>query len=221
MIQTGFVTGDGKTYYYNNLVRAKGFTKIGEDYYFFNASSGVMQCDVTLWVSGSNAYGVAAGYYTFQADGTMYIPDPNGEKKVEQKNGSLYFTIDGVNQTNGLNELNGEYYYANANGTLAVNTVVYISTFNDLIAPGAGYFGFDTEGKMIQTGFVTGGGKTYYYNNLFRAKGFTKVGEDYYFFNASSGVMQCNKSLWVSGSNSYGVKGDAYYFGADGKWNSN
>ena len=217
MVKTGFVTGGGNTYHYKELVRAKGFTKIGDDYYFFNASSGAMQCEKTLWVSGSNAYGVTAGYYTFQADGTMYVPNPNGPKAIVKKDGALYFTIDGVNQTNGLNELDGEYYYANTNGALAVNTVVYISVFNDLIAPGAGYFAFDAEGKMVKTGFVTGGGNTYYYDNLVRAKGFTKIGDDYYFFNASSGVMQRNKSLWVSGNNAYGIKGGTYYFGADGK----
>ena len=218
MIKTGFVTApNGYVYYYSNAVRAKGFTKLGENYYFFNASSGVMQCDKTLWVGGSNPYGIASGYYYFQANGSMYVPDPNGPKAIVEKNGKLYFTIDGVNQTNGLNELDGEYYYANPNGTLAVNTVVYISRFNDLMAPGAGYFSFDAEGKMVKTGFVTApNGYVYYYSNAVRAKGFTKLGENYYFFNASSGVMQCDKTLWVGGSNPYGIASGYYYFQANG-----
>ena len=99
-----------------------------------------------------------------------------------------------------------------------MNKVVWISNFNDLIAPGKGYFGFDTEGKLIKTGFVKGDdGYTYYYNDLVRAKGFTKIGDDYYFFNASSGKMSVNTKLWVSGSNPYGIKGASYQFGADGK----
>ena len=37
----------------------------------------------------------------------------------------------------------------------------------------------DNDGKMVQTGFVTGGdGYTYYYDNLVRTKGFTKIGND-------------------------------------------
>ena len=93
-----------------------------------------------------------------------------------------------------------------------------MSKFNDLIAPGSGYFGFDAEGKLIKNGFVQGtNGYTYYYQDLVRTKGFTKLGDDYYFFNAGSGAMQCDKSLWVSGSNSYGIKSGTYYFGADGK----
>ena len=126
--------------------------------------------------------------------------------------------MDGANQTNGLNELDGEYYYANPNGTLAVSTVVYVSKFNDLIAPGKGYFAFDAEGKLVKTGFVTGtNGQTFYYENLVRAKGFTKVGEKYYYFNAGSGAMQCNVTLWVGGSNAYGVQKGYYYFGSDGQ----
>ena len=101
-----------------------------------------------------------------------------------------------------------------------VSNAIWISTFNDLIAPGSGYFAFDAEGKMIKTGFVTGGGSTYYYEDLVRIKGFTKVGEDYYFFNAGSGVMQCDTTLWVGGSNPYGIKAGYYYFDVDGKMNA-
>ena len=177
-----------------------------------------MQCDKTLWVAGSNSYGIASGYYYFQADGSMYVPDPNGEKKIVEKDGKLYLTIDGVNQTNGLNELNGEYYYANTNGTLAVNTVVYMSKFNDLIAPGNGYFAFDAEGKLVKTGFVdASNGYRYYYNDLVRAKGLAKIGDDYYFFNTGSGAMSVDAKIWVGGNNAYGLKSGYYNFGSDGK----
>ena len=217
LITTGFVKGtNGYTYYYNELVRAKGFTQIGEDFYFFNAGSGAMMTDATLWV-GSNAYGIEGGYYYFQADGTMYVPDPNGPKQIVEKNGKLYFTIDGVNQTNGLNELDGEYYFANPNGTLAVNTVVYMDNFNGLIAPGNGYFAFDAEGKLIKTGFVKApNGHTYYYEDLVRIKGLYKIGDDYYLFNAGNGSMSVNATMWV-GSNAYGIPGGSYRFDSEGK----
>ena len=217
LIKTGFVTGDGATYYYEDLVRIKGFYKIGEHYYAFNTGSAKMFQDATTWVAGSNPYGIKAGYYYFQADGTMYVPDPNGPKAIVEENGKLYFTVDGVKQTNGLNELDGEYYYANANGTLTTNSTIWISNFNDLIAPGNGYFAFDADGKLIKTGFVTGGGSTYYYEDLVRVKGFYKIGEDYYAFNTGSAKMFQDATTWVSGSNPYGIKSGNYYFGADGK----
>ena len=211
LVKTGFVTGGGLTYYYNDLVKAKGFTKVGEDYYFFNQGSGSMMTG-TLWVAGG--YGVAPGYYTFMEDGKMYIPDPNGEKAIVERGGKLYFTIDGMDQKNGLNELDGEYYYATANGALTVNASIWISTFNDLIAPGGGWFAFDAEGKLVKTGFASGGGLTYYYDDLVRCKGFTKVGEDYYFFNQGSGSMMTG-TLWVAGG--YGVAPGYYTFMEDGK----
>ena len=40
----------------------------------------------------------------------------------------------------------------------SMNSTIRITEFNDLIAPGSGYFAFDGEGKLIKTGFVTGGG---------------------------------------------------------------
>ncbi|MBQ9967411.1 MAG: phosphodiester glycosidase family protein [Oscillospiraceae bacterium] len=214
LIRTGFVTGGGLTYYYQDLVKAKGFTKVGEDYYFFNQGSGSMMTG-TLWISGSNAYGVAEGYYTFMADGKMYIPDPNGAKAIVERNGSLYFTIDGVDQKNGLNELDGEYYYATSSGKLAVSTNMWLSSFNDLIAPGAGWFAFDADGRLVKTGFAAGGGYTYYYIDLVRAKGLTKIGEDFYFFNKGSGSMMTG-NLWID-SNAYGVSVGTHTFGADGK----
>ena len=68
--ERAFVIGGGSTYYYKDLVRVKGFTKIGEDYYFFNAGSGKMFVNTSLWV-GANDYGIPQGYYKFGADGKM------------------------------------------------------------------------------------------------------------------------------------------------------
>ena len=140
----GFIEDHGCTYYYVDGAMAKGFTKIGEDYYFFNASSGKMYKDATLWV-GDNAYGVIAGRHYFGADGKMEADQP----------------------------LNG---------------------------------------------FVEDHGYTYYYIDGVMAKGFTKIGEDYYFFNASSGKMYKDVNLWV-GDNAYGVSTGMHYFDAEGKMN--
>ena len=58
----------------------------------------------------------------------MYIPDlVNGEKKVIEENGNLYFTIDGFVQKGGLYELDGDYYYAKTDGTLYRNITVCVT----------------------------------------------------------------------------------------------
>ncbi len=213
LIMTGFVTGDGKTYYYAGGVRAKGLTKIGEDYYFFNAGSGMMYKDATMWVP-ANSYGVEPGMHYFNAEGKMFVPNvETGVKKIVAENGKLYFTIDGVKMTNGLYELDGAYYFAWYDGTLVTNGSAYVETS---LLSGNGWYSFGADGKLIMTGFVTGSGKTYYYADGVRAKGLTKIGEDYYFFNAGSGMMYKDATMWVP-ANSYGIEPGMHSFGADGK----
>ena len=213
LIMTGFVTGNGKTYYYADGVRAKGLTKIGEDYYFFNAGSGMMYKDANMWVP-ANDYGVEPGMHYFDADGKMFVPDTvNGKRATVAENGKLYFTIDGVKMVNGLYELDGAYYFARYDGTLVTNGSAYVETTE---LSGNGWYGFGADGKLIMTGFVTGNGKTYYYADGVRAKGLTKIGEDYYFFNAGSGMMYKDANMWVP-ANSYGVEPGMHYFDAEGK----
>ena len=218
LIKTGFVNGsDGYTYYYNNTVLALGFTKIGGDYYLFNSYSGKMYKDATMWV-GSNDYGIASSLYYFGADGKMSVPDTeNGKKAIVEKDGRLYFTIDGAYMTSGLYELDGEYYYVQNNGELAANKTAWVDNKNGLIPEKGNWYAFDESGKLIKTGFVNGSdGYTYYYNNTVLALGFTKIGDDYYIFNSYSGKMYKNATMWV-GSNDYGIASSLYYFGADGK----
>ena len=218
LIKTGFVNGsDGYTYYYNNTVLALGFTKIGGDYYLFNSYSGKMYKDATMWV-GSNDYGIASSLYYFGADGKMSVPDTeNGKKSIVEKDGKLYFTIDGAYMTSGLYELDGEYYYVQNNGELAANKTVWVDNKNGLIPEKGNWYAFDESGKLIKTGFVNGSdGYTYYYNNTVLALGFTKIGGDYYLFNSYSGKMYKDATMWV-GSNDYGIASSLYYFGADGK----
>ena len=210
----GFVRAGEDTYYYRDGVLVTGFTKIGDDYYLFNGNSGKMYKDANMWV-GKNTYGVEPGMHYFGADGKMFVPNlETGVRKIVEENGNLYFTIDGVKMVGGLYELDGAYYYAQNNGELAVNCSAYVGT--ELLAKD-GWYGFDEEGKLLMTGFVEGGdGFTYYYNGGMRAKGFTKIGNDYYIFNTYSGKMYKGADIWVP-ANDYGVEGGMHHFNADGK----
>ena len=213
MVIDGFVDINGGTYYFVKGECAKGLTKIGEDYYFFNAGSGMMYKDANMWVP-ANSYGVEPGMHYFDADGKMFVPDTvNGKRAIVAENGKLYFTIDGVKMVNGLYELDGAYYFARYDGTLVTNGSAYVETTE---LSGNGWYGFGADGKLIKTGFVTGNGKTYYYADGVRAKGLTKIGEDYYFFNAGSGMMYKDANMWVP-ANSYGVEPGMHYFGAEGR----
>ena len=211
----GFVEVNGDMYYYyEDCTLAKGFTKIDNAYYIFNINSGKMYKDANMWVP-ANDYGVKPGMHYFDADGKMVVPNlETGVRKIVEENGNLYFTIDGVKMVGGLYELDGAYYYAQNNGELAAGKSVYVDT--ELLS-GNGWYYFGTDGKFVKTGFVTGGGKTFYYADGVRAKGLTKIGEDYYFFNTGSGMMYKDAHMWVAGNNDYGFVGGMYYFGTDGK----
>ena len=209
----GFVEYGGFTYYYDNGTLAKGFTKIGDDYYFFNAASGKMYKDIELWVGG-NEYGIEAGLHYFGSDGKMLVQDvENGAREIVEKDGKLYLMIDKSTAPEGLYEIDGEYYYAQAYGVLAVDKGIYATTE---LLDGTGWYRFGADGKLIKNGFADCGGYTFYFTDGIRAKGFTKIGDDYYIFNAYSGKMYKNANMWVS-SNDYGIKGGLHYFGEDGK----
>ena len=209
----GFVEYGGFTYYYDNGTLAKGFTKIGDDYYFFNAASGKMYKDIELWVGG-NEYGIEAGLHYFGSDGKMLVQDvENGAKEIVEKDGKLYLMIDKSAAPEGLYEIDGEYYYAQAYGVLAVDKEIYATTE---LLDGTGWYRFGADGKLIKNGFADCGGYTFYFTDGIRAKGFTKIGDDYYIFNAYSGKMYKNANMWV-GSNDYGIKVGLHYFGEDGK----
>ena len=119
--------------------------------------------------------------------------------------------------TNGLNELDGDLYYAQTSGELARGTAIWASQKNGLI-PEKGYWRyFDENGKLLRTGFVTGGdGCTYHYTDDVLDCGFTRIDGEYYMFNANSGKMYSDATMWV-GENNYGIEGGMYYFDADGK----
>ena len=209
----GFVEYGGFTYYYDNGTLAKGFTKIGDDYYFFNAASGKMYKDIELWVGG-NEYGIEAGLHYFGSDGKMLVQDvENGAREIVEKDGKLYLMIDKSTAPEGLYEIDGEYYYAQAYGVLAVDKEIYATTE---LLDGTGWYRFGADGKLIKNGFADCGGFTFYFTDGIRAKGFTKIGDDYYIFNAYSGKMYKNANMWVS-SNDYGIKSGLHYFGEDGK----
>ena len=213
MIINGFVEYNGFTYYYDNGKLAKGFTKIGDDYYIFNTYSGKMYKDANMWV-GDNQYGIEGGMYYFNETGKMVLPDvENGEKRIVEKDGKLYLMIDKSLAPEGLYEVDGEYYYAQTNGLLAVDKAIYATTE---LLDGTGWYRFGADGKLIKNGFADCGGFTFYFTDGIRAKGFTKIGDDYYIFNAYSGKMYKNANMWVS-SNDYGIKGGLHYFGEDGK----
>ncbi len=208
---------DGKTYtyYYINGEKAKGLTKIGDDYYFFNKSSGMLYKNAELWVAGENDYGLAGGMYQFDADGRMQLK--NG---FVTENGYTYYYVDGKRIT-GFTKIGDDYYLFNAaSGMMYADGSYWVP--DNVYGFAGGMYRFGVDGKLkLQNGFVNESHKdgktyTYYYINGEKAKGLTKIGDDYYFFNKSSGMMYRDCVVWISADNTCGFAAGMYRLDADG-----
>ena len=216
MILNGFFDENSSTYYYQDGVMAKGFTKIGEDYYFFNAGSGKLYKDIRLWVP-VNEYGVEPGYYYFGVDGKMELPAPkNG---FIEEGGYSYYYVNGE-RAKGFTKIGEDYYFFNAgNGRMYKDIKLWVPENEYGVEPG--YYDFGADGKMVQpdvkNGFVEESGSTYYYVDGEKAKGLMKIGEDFYFFNQSSGKMYKGMKLWVADHPEYGIVGGMYQFDEEGR----
>ncbi len=220
MVKTGFVTGGGNTYYYENTSKVTGLKQVDSDYYYFN-TDGTMVKNQYIDIGGG--YGLEPGSYYFRADGKMLAKDDGSTREVRYENDGKYrLYIDGVLQTNGLFYVNGDYYYALRDGTLATDRTLYTYYSNELFTPG--YYKFGSDAKMEKgTWFNYFDGKV---NRIYSTKadgtrneGLVYSNGGYYFFHENSGELVTNTTIFISADNDngLGVKSGAYYFGTDGK----
>ena len=102
--QNGWVTENGKKYYYIDGQKAKGKTKIGGKTYYFNSVHGYMQ---TGWYKTS-----AGNYYYFGDDGVRRT----GVQKIESV--QYYFKSSGRMTQDEIVTVKGKKYYYDKEGKL-------------------------------------------------------------------------------------------------------
>ena len=186
-METGFVTVDGKTCYFDPVSGNKRYGEllIGTSLYYFDPDSGEMR---TGWVNGKY-YGSdgrnARGWLTLDGDSRWF--DKNGKcakgiTKIPDGDGTYLFDNSGKMLTGFVNYC-GKLYYAKTEN------------------PGRG---------KLQTGFVRTGGKLYYFDQdeFFAVSGMRTIeGRRYYFspseYHAEYGLVS--------------VGANKYYFVEDGK----
>ena len=206
---------EGDYYYIDGEIQKTGLTKVGEDYYYFSTTNGKMrrnQTSTVYYFADNCELGV--GTYTFGADGKVDLS--------LLKNGIIgdYYYINGVIQKTGLTKVGDDYYYfSTTNGIMRrsqTNTVYY---FADNCELGVGTYTFGADGKvdlsLLKNGVI---GDYYYINGVIQKTGLTKVGDDYYYFSTTNGIMRRNqtKAVYYFADNcDLGV--GTYTFGADGK----
>ena len=184
-------------------------------YYYFGEDGKAVK-DGNYKVDKNNGLPLPAYQYRFDADGVIIHDDDTSKNGICSGDGSKYYYVDGVKVGEGLICVDGTFYYARtSSGEIVRDRDYWIEKTNGYPIEAQTYH-FDADGKMVIDGFVDINGGTYYFVKGECAKGLTKIGEDYYFFNAGSGMMYKDANMWVP-ANDYGVEPGMHSFDAEGK----
>ena len=216
VIKNGLVEENGNLYYYvDGAKTAAGLIEWDGNYYYIASNLKAVK-DAKHYVFADKANGLkSAGWYWFNADGTMYL------EGIREENGTKYYYKDGVKNYAGLIEISGDYYYVKSDCSVVCNRSYYVTKSNGLM-PSATYT-FGADGKMvIKNGIYReklGDGNEYlfYYVNNVRQVGTGLVQlDDGSYIYVRSGAYLAVGSYYVSKTNDLLPKG-TYTFGEDGK----
>lgn len=200
----GYVTGTkkiGSHYYYFNEkgIMQTGFQTIDKKTYYFWVKDGRRHTGWLTVTSGNKKY-----KYYFNSSGVMQT----GLKTISKK--MYYFSSKGIMQTGWIRTSKGVYYANKSSGALYASKWV-------------GKYYFQEDGKMAtntwidgkwvgadgkytgiqkKIGWITEGGKTYYYNKSSTlVKGWMTLDGDTYYLDKATGVL---KTGWFKvGSKTY------------------
>ena len=216
VIKNGLVEENGDLYYYvDGAKTAAGLIEWDDNYYYIASNLKAVK-DAKHYVFADKANGLkSAGWYWFNADGTMYL------EGIREENGTKYYYKDGVKNYAGLIEISGDYYYVKSDCSVVCDRSYYVTKSNGLM-PSATYT-FGADGKMvIKNGIYReklGDGNEYlfYYVNNVRQVGTGLVQlDDGSYIYVRSGANLAVGSYYVSKTNDLLPKG-TYTFGEDGK----
>ena len=216
VIKSGLVEENGDLYYYVDGAKTAAGLIEWEGNYYYIASNLKAVKDARHYVFADKANGLkAAGWYWFNADGTMFL------EGIREENGTKYYYKNGVKNYAGLIEISGGYYYVKSDCSVVCGRSYYVTKSNGLM-PSATYT-FDADGKMvIKNGIYReklGDGNEYlfYYVNNVRQVGTGLVQlDDGSYIYVRSGANLAVGNYYVSKTNDLLPKG-TYTFGEDGK----
>ena len=216
IVKNGLVEENGDLYYYvDGAKTAAGLIEWEENYYYIASDLKAVK-DAKHYIFADRANGfVSAGWYWFNADGTMFL---NG---IREENGTKYYYKDGVKNYAGLVKIDGDYYYVKSDCTVVCGRSYYVTKTNGLM-PNATYI-FDEDGKMvIKNGIYReklGNGNEYlfyYVNNVRQVNtGLVQLDDGSYIY-VRSGANLAVGDYYVTKTNGLLPKG-IYSFGDDGK----
>ena len=202
---TGLLEKNGVLYYYvDGRTATCGLFEIDGDYYY-SYWGGVIKTNGRYYVD-TTFCDLPAGNYTFGTDGKML-------HGIVEKDGISYLYYNGSTGSNGLYEIDGEYYYSYWGGVLRTDGRYYVgTTFCDLPA---GNYTFGADGKMLDGIVEVDETKYLYINGTTATCGLYKVDGEYY-YSYWGGVVKTDGRYYV-GTTFCDLPAGNYTFGADGK----
>ncbi|MCC8138055.1 MAG: NlpC/P60 family protein [Clostridiales bacterium] len=248
--KTGFVTLEGKTYYYKTKTKySTGWFKVSGKYYYANAK-GVVQKSTWVGKKYVNSKGVmvtgkqtiGSNTYIFKSSGTRYSScwvkyggkyyycNASGvvQKSKWISSGKYYVNASGVRVT-GWQTISGKKYYFSSKGVKQTGVQKISSKFY--------YLG--TDGALVTGGWVNSSENYYANSSGVLLTGLQAIDGEIYYFNTSTakkvtGTMKKIGSSTYYFRPTYGVairstrmkmtvSGSVrwYYFGSDGKMVTN
>ncbi|MBP3478960.1 MAG: phosphodiester glycosidase family protein [Oscillospiraceae bacterium] len=198
----------GLQYFFGPNCYHKGWKVIDGERYFFEdyyAHTGIHPV--------RESHAVTLLWYEFAEDGRLIGEVADGLHWFE---GELYYIVDIIAVSNGMNLVDGNYYYFNANGTAVRNKATWVSKTNNLVEVGT--YRFAADGKAImKTELAEENGALYYYHNGKRtaSAGVIEWNGNYYYIGSGAKAIM-GGTAWVSKTNGLCDVG-TYRFAADGK----
>jgi len=171
--------------------------------------TGLQTIDGKVYYFNSQGYAQKNGTYA----NFLFMDDYAAYTGLLEKDGVLYYYVNGRTATKGLYECDGAYYFSDWGGVVKTDGSYYVSTsFCDLPE---GNYTFGADGKMYN-GVVEKDGEQYLYaNGKLATYGLYKI-DDAYYFASTDGAFKTSGTYYVGTTYCDLPKGN-YTFGADGK----
>ena len=224
--KNGLCQEDNGTYWLENgrHVRDKGLTQVKDAnghnlYYYFDVDGKAVKNVLPdggkdFWIPAEKTNGLLPewGYY-FDENGVIFH-DEQFQNGIVEEGGVKYYYIDGIRAHMGMFRLDGNYYYAKADGALIVNQTCHCRRMGDSGLP-EGTYSFDADGKL-KNGIVAENDSLYYYlNGVLHYAGLIEIDGSYYYVRTSGEVVH-GRSHWITKTNGL-MSERSYQFAEDGR----
>ena len=173
-------------------------------YYYFDADDKAVknvlpEGDSDFWIPAEKTNGLLPEWWYYFDENGVIFHDEQFQNGIVEEGGIKYYYIDGIRAHMGMFRLDGNYYYAKADGALIVNQTCHCRRMGDSGLP-EGTYSFDADGKL-KNGIVAENDSLYYYKDGVRYyAGLIEIDGSYYYVRTSGEVVH-GCSHWITKTN--------------------